>query len=323
LLAALRIDWHQLDREVAVGLGLIKTTLSPPKPISPPHPSASSDLEALRRELRIRNYSPKTIKAYTSCLRSFIHHFSSRHLLDLTEEDIRGYLLHLLEVKRLTAASVDQMFNALRFLYVELYKVPFAIASIPRPQKESKLPVVLSQDEVMRILDAVDNEKHKTILMLIYSAGLRVGEAVRLRIEDIDSERKLIHLRGAKGKKDRYTLLADSVLEGLRDYYKQYKPKDFLFEGGDGRRHYSERSVQHVFERAVQAAGVRKQVSVHSLRHSFATHLLEGGTDLRFIQELLGHKSSKTTEIYTHVSNKSLGRIMSPLDKAMQQSKAK
>lgn len=211
----------------------------------------------------------------------------------------------------------------MRFLYVELYKTPFAIGSIPRPQKESKLPVVLSQDEVLRIFEAVDNLKHKTILMLIYSAGLRVGESVRLKIEDIDGDRKLIHLRGAKGKKDRYTLLSDVVLQLLREYFKEYKPKEFLFEGGGGRRYLSERSVQHVFERAVAATEIRKQVSVHSLRHSFATHLLEGGTDLRFIQEILGHNSSKTTEIYTHVSNKSLGAIVSPLDTATARIKAK
>lgn len=279
--------------------------------------------ETLRRDMRLKNYSQKTIKAYVSCLRSFVLYFRPKHPRELTEADIRMYLLHLIEQERLAAATVNQAFNALRFLYVELYKMPFAIGNIPRPQKESKLPVVLSQDEVIRIFNAVDNLKHKTILMLIYSAGLRVGESVRLRIEDIDSGRNLIHLRGAKGKKDRYTLLAGSVVESLRDYYKQYKPKDFLFEGGSGRRHYSERSVQHVFERAVEMAGVRKQVTVHSLRHSFATHLLEGGTDLRFIQELLGHNSSKTTEIYTHVSNKSLGRITSPLDQAMQQVKPK
>jgi integrase/recombinase XerD len=131
----------------------------------------------------------------------------------------------------------------------------------------------------------------------------------------------MVHLRGAKGGKDRYTLLADSVIHCLNEYYREYGPKDFLFEGGDGRRHYSERSVQHVFEKAVAKAGIRKHVTVHSLRHSFATHLLEGGTDLRFIQELLGHRSAKTTEIYTHVSNKSLGQIISPLDRAMQQTK--
>lgn len=247
-----------------------------------------------------------------------------RHPREVKENDIRGYLLHLIEDKEFTASTVNQVFgkaihsdNALRYLYVDLYKMPFTIGSIPRPRKEKKLPVVLDQSEALKVFDAVDNRKHKTILMLVYSAGLRVGEVVKLKIEDIDSNRKLIHLHGAKGKKDRYTLLSDVVLDSLREYYKMYKPKEYLFEGAEGRKHLSERSVQNVFERAVKAAGIRKHVTVHSLRHSFATHLLESGVDLRYIQELLGHESSKTTEIYTHVSRKSLGKIISPLDSAM------
>lgn len=235
----------------------------------------------------------------------------------MTEQDIRNFLLHLIEAKKLAPATVNQMFNALRFLYVELYKMPFAIGSIPRPKNPKQLPTVLSQPEVLRIFDSVENLKHRAILMLIYSAGLRVGESVRLKIGDIDSSRKLIHLRSAKGRKDRYTLLSDMALKTLRQYYKAYKPREYLFEGSEGRRHLSERSVQHVFERAVRKAGIQKPVSVHSLRHSFATHLLENGTDLRYIQEILGHSSSKTTERYTHVSKRTLGTIVNPLDHAL------
>ncbi|MDI6766588.1 MAG: tyrosine-type recombinase/integrase [Bacteroidota bacterium] len=152
------------------------------------------------------------------------------------------------------------------------------------------------------------------MLMLVYSAGLRVGEVVKLRVEDIDSKRKLIYIRSAKGKKDRYTLLSEFMIEQLRTYYKEYRPKEFLFEGAEGRKHISEQSVQHVFERAVQAAGIRKHVTVHSLRHAFETHLLEAGTDLRYIQALLRHQSVRTTEVYTHVSTKSIGQVRSPLD---------
>lgn len=275
--------------------------------------------ETVRREMRLRNYSPKTIKAYKSCLRTFTRYFSPRHPRDLSDADIRKYLLHLIETEQYAASTVNQVLNAIRFLYVELYKRPLMLGNIPRPQKESKLPVVLSSNEVLSILGAVDNLKQRTILMLIYSAGLRVGEVVRLKIPDIDSDRKMIHLRGAKGKKDRYTLLADSIVQNLRDYYKKYRPQEFLFEGGNGRQHYSERSVQAVFARAAHKAGIRKNVSVHSLRHSFATHLLEGGTDLRYIQELLGHGSTRTTEIYTHVSRRVLGKIASPLDQALNQ----
>ncbi len=174
--------------------------------------------------------------------------------------------------------------------------MPFAIENIARPKKAKQLPVVLDKNEVLRIFNAVENLKHRTILMLTYASGLRVGEAVRLRIEDIESKRNLIHLHGAKGKKDQYTLLSDVALEKLREYYKQYKPKQYLCEGAEGRKHIAERSIQNVFERAVKAAGIQKHVTVHSLRHSFATHLLESGVDLWYIQELLGHSSSKTTE---------------------------
>ncbi|MBU0712834.1 tyrosine-type recombinase/integrase [bacterium] len=283
--------------------------------------------ETFRRELRLRNTSAKTIKSYCSCLRTFIKYFHPRHPRELIENDIKNFLFYLIEEKQLATATVNQVFNALRFLYVDLYGRPFTIANLPRPKKEKQLPVVLSQEEVMKIIDSVDNLKHKTLLMLIYSAGLRVGEAVRLKIEDVDSKRKLIYLKSAKGKpvcvrslrtgrKDRYTLLSNVVLDSLRRYYQAYRPRDYLFEGAEGRSHLSERSIQHVFERALKVTGIRKDVSLHSLRHSFATHLLENGTDLRYIQEILGHASSKTTEIYTHVSNKSLSKIINPLDQA-------
>ena len=232
-------------------------------------------------------------------------------------------MIYLIEEKKWQASTINQVFNALRFLYVELYKTKFVIESIPRPKREKKLPDVLSQNEILKIFSRVENLKHKTILMLIYSSGLRVGESVRLKISDIDGERRMIHLRSAKGKKDRYTTLSAAVLEMLRKYYKQYKPKDFLFEGQGERKHLAERSVQAVFKRAVKVAGINKPITVHGLRHSFATHLLESGVDLRYIQELLGHSSSKTTEVYTHVSKKSLSNIINPLDAALQHLKEK
>jgi len=279
--------------------------------------------EKVSEELRLRNYSNKTIKSYTSCLRNFVKYFHPKHPREITNEGIKKYLLHLMDEKKWKASTVNQAFNALRFLYVELYKMPFVIGSIQRPKKEKKLPNVLSQEEVLKIFSCVDNLKHKTLLMLIYSAGLRVGESVRLKVSDIDGQRKMIHLREAKGKKDRYTLLSDAALEALRNYYKEYKPKEYLFEGQGTGTHLAERSIQNVFQRAIKAAGIRKEISLHGLRHSFATHLLESGVDLRYIQELLGHNSSKTTEIYTHVSKKSLGKIVNPLDQAIQQIKEK
>ncbi|MEW6620224.1 MAG: tyrosine-type recombinase/integrase [bacterium] len=160
----------------------------------------------------------------------------------------------------------------------------------------------------------MNNLKHKVMLMLVYSAGLRVGEVVRLKTEDVDSKRMLIHIKGSKGRKDRYVMLSEVALEILRGYWRKYKPEKWLFEGARVGRHLSTRTVEKILEDACKKAGTKKDVSVHTLRHNFATHLLEGGTDLRYIQELLGHKDSKTTEIYTHVSTKNIGKIKSPLD---------
>ncbi|MCL5021036.1 MAG: site-specific integrase [Bacteroidetes bacterium] len=274
--------------------------------------------EVLRRELKLRNYSYKTFKAYRSHLREFTKYISPKHPRDLNEQDVRDYLLHLIQDKKLTAGTIGQVISAIRFLYVELYKRPFAIAGIPRPLKEQKLPVILSLDEVRRIFAGLGNKKHRIMLMLVYSAGLRVGEVVRLKPENIDSDRMMIHIRGGKGKKDRYTILSGVVLEGLRDYWRAYRPERWLFEGQEKGKPYTVRSAERVFEKAVKKAGVSKCVSIHSLRHAFATHLLEQGTDIRFIQELLGHSRVRTTEIYLHVSKKDLGQIRSPIDIMMQ-----
>ena len=197
------------------------------------------------------------------------------------------------------------------------------IENLPRPKKEHKLPDILSQQEVLRLFKAVENPKHRAIILLTYSGGLRLGEVVRLRVEDIDKDRQLIHIRKTKGQKDRYTLLSGVALEALRAYYRRYRPKTWLFPGARPGRHLHERSVQKVFERAHQKAKIRKHVSMHTLWHSFATHLLESGNDLRYIQELLAHSSSRTTEIYTHVSEKSISKIQSPLDSLMDFSKNK
>lgn len=188
------------------------------------------------------------------------------------------------------------------------------IYEIKRPRKDKKLPVVLSKEEVAKIILSPDNIKHKAILMLVYSAGLRVGEVVKLKPEDIDSKRMLIHIKGAKGRKDRYTLLSEIALHTLKEYWKKNRPEKWLFSGFKDGRYISTRTVQAIFDHAKEKASIKKTATVHSLRHSFATHLLEGGTDLRYIQELLGHASSKTTEIYTHVSSKALGKIKNPLD---------
>ena len=272
--------------------------------------------ETVRRELRLRNYSNKTIKSYLSCLRSFVTYIKPKHHRDVSESIIKDYLLYLIEEKKLAAGTINQVFNALRFLYVELYKMPYIIGKLPRPMKEKKLPDVLNEEEVVRIFGAVHNLKHQTMLMLAYASGLRVSELVRIRIEDIDGSRGLIHIRNAKGKKDRFTVFPESLRGQLIAYWKKYKlgTSGWLFQGDTNDKHLAARSIQAVLTRAIQASGITKRVSMHTLRHSFATHLLDHGTDLRYIQELLGHQSVKTTEIYTHVSPKGLGRIRSPLD---------
>ncbi len=272
--------------------------------------------ETIRREMRLKNYSYKTIKSYVSWLRAFVSYFHPRHPRELTAEDIRSYLLFLIDDRKLAASSINQAFNAMRLLYVDLYQMPFKIGSIPRPMKEKRLPDILSQDEILRIFSAVKNTKHKVMLMLTYASGLRVSELVNLRLEDIDISRMMIHIRGAKGKKDRYTILSKTMLNVLNWYTKTQGlgERGWIFRGANPNHHLSVRSIQAVFERAILSVGINKPVSMHTLRHSFATDLLEHGTDLRYIQELLGHNSSKTTEIYTHVTTKTISKIKSPLD---------
>lgn len=247
-----------------------------------------------------------------------LHGMSITILEQLSEDDVRDYLLDLIKNKERSHSYVNQALSAIKFLYESVVKQGKIVINIPRAKKEKKLPEVLSRQDVLRIMGKVDNNKHKAILFLIYSAGLRVGEVVKLRPEDIDSERKLIHVKQGKGRKDRYTVLSDIALSALREYLKKYKPEQWLFPGNVEDKHITERTVQRIFEKAREKSGIRKSVSVHTLRHSFATHLLEAGTDLRYIQELLGHSSSKTTEIYTHVSKSSIEKIQSPLDRLMQ-----
>jgi integrase/recombinase XerD len=313
VLAVFRTDWKCLDRDVAEAFGFTKPAEVRPPQVSVSPSQARATLRVFEEELRIRNYSPKTIKSYLGCLRLCEKFFKPRQLRDLSNEDLRRYFLHQINQK-LSAGTVNQTINALRFLYGEIYKRPIVLGDIQRPLKGRRLPVVLSLDEVKSIFDSLGNIKHRVMLMLTYSAGLRVGEVVHLKPEDIDSKRKLIHIHEGKGKKDRYTILSDAVLEGLRVYWKVYRPKKWLFEGQKEGEPYSIRSAQRVFECAAEKAGIGKEVSIHSLRHSFATHLLEQGTDIRFIQELLGHASVKTTEIYTHVSRRHISSIRSPIE---------
>ncbi len=273
-------------------------------------------LKMMRNGLKLKGYSPKTIKSYMSHIRLFLER-CGKGVEQLAKEDIDRYLLYLLDEKGHAHSFVSQAVSSIKFLFRHVLMKDDIIKNVVRPKKESKLPEVLSQKEVLNILDSLINLKHKAILFLTYSSGLRVGEVVRLKVKDIDSDRMLIHVIQGKGRRDRYTVLSEVALKALREYARQSKPTVWLFQGEEEGSHITERTVQRVFENAKDKAEVQKKVSVHSLRHSFATHLLEGGIDLRYIQELLGHQSSKTTEIYTHVTEKSIKKIVSPLDKLM------
>ena len=273
--------------------------------------------ETMRQELRLRNYSPGTIKVYLQHMTAFVRYFG-RSPYELGKDDINRYLLYLIDERKVSASYRDQAVSALKFFYGKVLKKRVIIEELPRPKKEFKLPSVLSEKEVSLLFAAVRNRKHLAILMLMYSSGMRVSEVVRLRPEDIDTDRQLIMVRGGKGRKDRYTVLSDVALDTIRDYCMSWRPEHFLFPGNRKDSHLSTRSVQNVVSEARKRAGIKKQFSTHALRHSFATHLLESGTDLRYIQELLGHKSIRTTQIYTHVTRRDIARIVSPLDRMME-----
>ena len=265
-------------------------------------------------EMKLRGYSAKTRKSYRNHLLQFKRYFNDRALLEIGAEEIRQYLLSLINEKQASQSYYNQAINAIKLLYAKVLQRPRAIEEIHRPRRERRLPVVLSREAVERMVNEVDNRKHRTLLILMYSSGLRVGEIVRLRLEDIDFDRKMVHVRRAKGRKDRYTLLSDVSIALVQAYLSEYQPVQWLFPGAKVGRHLSEASVQKIVRAARQKAKIPQHATSHTLRHSFATHLLDAGVDLRYIQALLGHSSSKTTEIYTHVSKKDLGRIQSPAD---------
>lgn len=262
------------------------------------------------RELR---YSENTIRTYTNTFEEFVNYYFKFDIKQLDEPQIISFLRYLVTERKVSQSYQNQAINAIKFYYERVLGGQRKFYFIERPLAEKSLPTVLSTVEVSDILRNTANIKHKAVLMVAYSAGLRVSEVVNLKINDIDSERKQIRIEQSKGKKDRYTLLSDKALETLRAYFKLYKPHVWLFEGAAGAQ-YSVRSLQQILQLSAEKAKIKKKVSMHTLRHSFATHLLESGTDLRYIQNLLGHSSSKTTEIYTHITTKGFDQIKSPLD---------
>lgn len=267
---------------------------------------------AYLKKLELKKYSQNTAKIYIRSFENFANYYNNRSVDQLDERDITSYIQFLVNNKH-SESYINISINAIKFYYEIVCNMPNRFYNVTRPKTTKRLPTILDKTEIKSILATISNIKHECIISLIYSAGLRRNELIQLEIKDIDSKRMMIHIRGSKGRKDRYTLLSASVLPLLRRYYIKHKPQKYLFESPNGSQ-YSASSIRNILERAVKRADIRKRVTPHTLRHSFATHLLESGVNLRYIQSLLGHSSSKTTEIYTHVTKQVLKDIKSPLD---------
>lgn len=263
--------------------------------------------------LERKRYSIHTIQTYCAMMKQFLLYFSNKDPEKITEEEVNEYQNFLVNERGVSSSTQNQVINAIKFYYEKVLGRERKTYHIDRPRKEKTLPKVISEEEIMRMLKCTTNIKHKTIIALLYSCGLRRSELLNLRKEDIRYERKQVLIRGGKGKKDRITLLADHIVKLLKKYLDIYKPNYWLIEG-EGRQKYSETSVLKIVKRSGKQAGIEVKVTPHMLRHSFATHLMERGTDTRYIQQLLGHENPKTTAIYAHVSRNVLQGIKNPLD---------
>ncbi|HRJ30233.1 MAG TPA: site-specific integrase [Cyclobacteriaceae bacterium] len=264
--------------------------------------------------LRSKRYSNNTIKTYTDALKTFLRFYSNKMTEHITTDDIIYFNNEHILKNRFSSSFQNQVINALKLFFLVVENRNLDPQLIHRPKQPKTLPNVLSKEEVKALLEASPNLKHRAMLSLIYACGLRSGELLKLKAEHVDSKRLVLIIKGAKGNKDRIAPLSPKVLELLRQYFKAYRPKTYLFEGQVAGQPYDARSLQLVLRQALAKTTIKKPVTLHWLRHSYATHLLEAGTDLRYIQEILGHKSSKTTELYTHVSTKSIQKINSPFD---------
>jgi site-specific recombinase XerD len=266
----------------------------------------------LIQQMQLKGYCQKTIKSYVGIIAqiaSFYHTPADQ----ISVDQIRDYILKRISADHLSKQWMNMAISAVKLLFCDVLRREWNLLDLPRPRRDTKVPVILSREEVSQIIQCKKNIKHKAILMITYSAGLRLSEVSTLKITDIDSSRMLIHLHKTKGDKERYTILSPIALDLLREYYRQYKPREWLFEGYS-RDHVSVRTVQHVFKAALSKSNIQKDVGIHSLRHSFATHLLEQGVALPIIQLMMGHKSLKTTSGYLHVQQYSIQGVKSPLD---------
>jgi len=270
--------------------------------------------DQMKTDLLLKRYSPHTTKAYLRCIRDFAKHFM-RSPAEMGETEVRQFLLHLTQERKITPGLQTAYVSALKFLYRITLRRPEVVEHLPYPKRPKTFPVVLTMQEVLSLFEAIRSPKYKAILAIAYGAGLRVSEVCALKPMDIDSQRMLIHVRLGKGNKDRYVLLGETVLALLRDYYRTARRKGvYLFPGYKPRSPLSTACVWRVMRKAVRKAGLSKKATVHSLRHSFATHLLESGYDIRIVQVLLGHASIQTTQRYTHITDRLLRLARSPLD---------
>jgi len=273
----------------------------------------SEAIEQFEMYLRNRRYSEQTVKNYIRRIEHFLKFYNNKSIELLTNEDVQTFNYECIIKKKASYALQKQFVSSLKLFLNVVNESKIEIDKVERAKGSRKLPEVFSKKQIEKIIKGTQNQKHKTMLLITYGCGLRRSEIGNIRISDINSERKLLLIRKAKGTKDRFVPLSEKLIEILRVYYKSYKPQKYLFETAPGKPYPGE-SAHKVFKRALEVSGIQKNAGIHSLRHSYATHLLENGTDLRYIQEILGHKSSKTTEIYTHVSKNNISNINSPAD---------
>ena len=306
------IDYSELKENTAIKKNDTKKETS--KNNTPIPLEIEPGLTKLKLWMTHKRYSESTIATYLDGAKSFLMFTHPKPIKNVTNDDVVRYVNEYIIKRGLSFSYQNQVVNAVKLFFREIIHSNLDVDKLERPRREYKLPNVLSKEEIASILKVHTNIKHKTMLSLIYACGLRRGELLNLKLVDIDSKRGLLIIKQAKGRKDRVTPISEKIVLMLREYYKMYTPKVWLFEEQKAGEQYSEKSLQNVLKQALEKAKIKKRVTLHWLRHSYATHLLEAGTDIRYIQELLGHKSSKTTEIYTHVSTKSLQKIKSPFD---------
>ncbi len=270
-------------------------------------------IKALEHRMEILRYSQSSIKTYKNTISAFLTDFYPTKAKDITKERIEKYIHYKITKKNISQSFQKQLIATISLFYKEVMHTNFKLAHLYPKRTERKLPPVLSAIEVKKIIESIDNLKHKAIISTIYGGGLRLSEVINLKKTDIDSKRMVIRITNSKGKKDREVMLSEKLLLLLRSYFLVFHPSLWLFEGQSTKR-YSPRSVQQIFKKALMKAKINKSASVHTLRHSFATHLLESGIDIRIIQELLGHASIKTTQLYTHLTEKIRKNVKSPVE---------